>query len=908
MAGMEEPNMPEQSQLRLPRRRLTEWILFAAGLLSSGAILVYMILTERASAIDGDAARMRAQALVIDQALHRQLAGVRSALDSARQALQPGSACDAACRHTLLQSLRRSMPGVRALLSIGPDGRIALSDDDIGDHRLDDRRYLDGLHHLCNARTMTVSDPFENAPGEFNIKVSMSRGLDNGCGRGAVSAILNPDYFDAVMRSALYAPDMYIAIADAGGQRLLYVPPDPAMMRRGLPDRLVGHHQSGGEPVSVTRDRRDDGVEQLVVQRSMTLDGLQIDRELVIALGRDASEVTRAWRRLALTCGIGGAAFWLTCCAGLLMAQARRRSLRALERAAELDRIEAAERVELALNGASLALWDWDLAGGRLQVDARGCAMLGYTMPEQEQGRIDWSALVHPEDADAFLGELERHQAGLTPSFEAEFRMRHRAGHWIWIQSRGKVVARTADGAALRMVGTRTDISARRQAEAEIAHLAFYDGLTKLPNRRLLMDRLSHALAKAERAGEFGAVLFVDLDNFKTLNDTLGHDMGDRLLEMVAFRLQLVTREADTVARLGGDEFVVLLEDLGKSAVTASATAEIVAQKVLDTLSMPYQLDGHELRSTPSIGVVLFGDVHHTIGDLLRQADMAMYEAKAAGRATFRFFDPGMQAAVDAATRLEADLRQALAARQFALHYQPVVDADGSLVGVEALIRWHHPQHGLVSPAAFIGQAEKAGLIVAIGDWVLEEACAQLAAWAAHPAAARLSVAVNVSAGQFHGSGFVDRVRAILERSGADPRLLKFELTESMLLHDAEDMAGRIGALRACGIGFALDDFGTGYSSLNYLRRLPLDQLKIDQSFVRDMLASPSAAGIVQAIVHLADSLGLDLVAEGVESAEQWRHLRDLGCERFQGFLFAAPMPAAELMHRYHLGAAVRAA
>ena len=903
--------MPEQSRRR-PPRRLTEWILFAAGLLSSGAILVYMILTERASAIDGDAARMRAQALVIDQALHRQLAGVRSALDSARQALQPGSACDAACRRTLLQSLRRSMPGVRALLAIGPDGRIALSDDDIGDHRLDDRRYLDGLHHLCNARAMTVSDPYENAPGEFNIKVSMSQGLDNGCGRGAVSAILNPDYFDAVMRSALYAPDMYIAIADAGGQRLLYVPPDPAMMRRGLPahlpERLAGRHRAGGEPVSVTRGQSDDGGEQLVVQRSMTLDGLQIDRELVIALGRDAAEVTRAWRRLALTCAIGWAAFWLTCCAGLLMAQARRRALQALERSAELDRIEAAERIELALNGASLGLWDWDLARGRMQVDARGCAMLGYTLQEQEQGRIDWAALVHPEDADAFLGELERHQAGLTPGFEAEFRMRHRAGHWIWIQSRGKVVARGADGVAVRMVGTRSDISARRQAEAEIAHLAFYDGLTKLPNRRLLMDRLSHALAKAERAGEYGAALFVDLDNFKTLNDTLGHDMGDRLLEMVAFRLQLVTREADTVARLGGDEFVVLLEDLGSSPVTASATAEIVAQKVLDTLSLPYRLEGHEQRSTPSIGVVLFGDGHHTIGDLLRQADMAMYEAKAAGRATFRFFDPGMQAAVDAATRLEADLREALAARQFALHYQPVVDGDGHLAGVEALIRWHRPQHGLVSPAAFIGQAEKAGLIVAIGDWVLEQACAQLAAWAAHPPAACLSIAVNVSAGQFHGSGFVERVRAILERSGADPRLLKFELTESMLVHDAEEMAERIGALRAIGIGFALDDFGTGYSSLNYLRQLPLDQLKIDQSFVRDMLANPSAAGIVQAIVHLADSLGLELVAEGVENAEQWRHLHELGCERFQGFLFAAPMPATDLARRYRLEAAFRAA
>lgn len=884
--------MSVQFQPRLPRsrRHLTEWILFAAGVFSSGAILVTMILTERASALDGDAARMRAQALVIDQALYRQLAGVRSALDSARHALQPGSTCDTDCRRTLLQSLRRSMPGVRALLSIDPDGRIVLSDDDIGDRRLDDRRYLHGLHRLCNAQAMTVSDPFENTPGEFNIKVSISRGLDTGCGHGAVSAILNPDYFDAVMRSALYAPDMHIAIADAGGRRLLYVPPDPAMMRRGLPERL----ESGGG--------------QLVVRRDMTLDGLHMDRQLAIVLGREAAEVTRAWRRLALTCGVGWTLFWLTCCAGLLMAQARRRTLRALEHAAAQERVAAADRVELALNGASLGLWDWDLEHDRLRVDARGCAMLGYTLAEQDQGLVDWRALVHPDDADAFLGKLDGHKSGLTQDFEAELRMRHRAGHWVWIQSRGKVVARGPDGGALRMVGTRSDISARRQAEAEIAHLAFYDGLTKLPNRRLLMDRLGHALAKAGRAGEYGAVLFVDLDNFKTLNDTLGHDMGDRLLEMVAFRLQLVTREADTVARLGGDEFVVLLEDLGGAPGAAAGTAEIVAHKVLETLSLPYQLEGHELRSTPSIGLALFGDGHHTIGDLLRQADMAMYEAKAAGRATFRFFDPGMQAAVDAATRLEADLRQALANDEFVLYYQPVVDADGQLTGVEALIRWRHPQHGLVSPSAFIGQAEKAGLIVAIGDWVLEAACAQLAAWSAHPVAARLTIAVNVSAGQLHGSGFVERVRAILERSGADPCRLKFELTESMLVQDAEDMAGRIRTLREYGIGFALDDFGTGYSSLNYLRRLPLDQLKIDQSFVRDMLANPGAAGIVQAIVHLAASLGLDLVAEGVETAEQWQHLRQIGCERFQGYLFAAPMPATDLARRYRLHDATQAA
>jgi diguanylate cyclase (GGDEF)-like protein len=473
--------------------------------------------------------------------------------------------------------------------------------------------------------------------------------------------------------------------------------------------------------------------------------------------------------------------------------------------------------------------------------------------------------------------------------------MRHRNGHWVWVQSRGKVVERAADGQPVRMVGTRTDISARKQAEADIAHLAFYDGLTNLPNRRLLMDRLGHAVAKCERNGGFGAVLFVDLDNFKTLNDTRGHDMGDRLLEMVAFRLQQVTREADTVARLGGDEFVLLLEDLGTSAVDATAHAELVASKILATLSLAYTLDGHELRSTPSIGVSLFGNANHVVHDLLRQADMAMYEAKSAGGATFRFFDPSMQAAVDASTSLETDLRFALARREFELYYQPVVNAMGLLVGVEALIRWHHPKQGLTGPGAFIAQAEKSGLIVGIGDWVLQEACRQLARWGGDAATEHFTIAVNVSARQFRQEDFVPRLLEILAHSGADPRRLKLELTESVLLADVEDTIARMTALKEQGIGFSLDDFGTGYSSLSYLQRLPLDQLKIDQSFVRDMLRVPHAASIVQAIVHLAGNLGLHVVAEGVEEEAQWNALRSLGCGGFQGYLFARPMALAEL-------------
>ena len=837
----------------MARRRLTEWLILAAGLVSSGLVLVWMVWTERGEALSEDADRMRAQAVVIDQTLHRQLEGIRWALDGARAALAPNSGCDLACRRTLLQSLTRAMPGVRALLAVGPNGHIEISDDDLGDRRLDDKRFLAQVPHMCDGRTLYLSDPYELQPNQFNLKVAMSLDAGDGCGRGAVAAILNPEYFDAVMRSALYAPDMTITITDLDGHRLLYVPPDPEVMRAGAlhPDAMLAAHRASGERVSVRRGVGADGVDRLVVQRSMRVENLGMDRGLVVALARDAGRINAGWHRLALVSTTAWTLFWSACAAALLFAQRRRAALERLARNAEAERAAAAERVELALNGASLGLWDWHVPSGRRTVDGR--------------------------------------------AFEAEFRMRHRNGHWVWVQSRGKVVERGADGQPVRMVGTRTDISARKQAEADIAHLAFYDGLTNLPNRRLLMDRLGHAVAKCERNGGFGAVLFVDLDNFKTLNDTRGHDMGDRLLEMVAFRLQQVTRDADTVARLGGDEFVLLLEDLGTSALDATAHAELVASKILGTLSLAYTLDGHELRSTPSIGVSLFGNANHVVHDLLRQADMAMYEAKSAGGATFRFFDPSMQAAADASTSLETDLRFALARREFELYYQPVVDAMGLMVGVEALIRWHHPKQGLTGPGAFIAQAEKSGLIVGIGDWVLQEACRQLARWAIEPATQHFTIAVNVSARQFRQEDFVPRLLEILAHSGADPRRLKLELTESVLLADVEDTIARMTALKEQGIGFSLDDFGTGYSSLSYLQRLPLDQLKIDQSFVRDMLRVPHAASIVQAIVHLAGNLGLHVVAEGVEEEAQWDELRSLGCGGFQGYLFARPMALAEL-------------
>ncbi|MDP2785065.1 MAG: EAL domain-containing protein [Sulfurimicrobium sp.] len=446
-------------------------------------------------------------------------------------------------------------------------------------------------------------------------------------------------------------------------------------------------------------------------------------------------------------------------------------------------------------------------------------------------------------------------------------------------------------GNVTHYVGTMTDITARKAAEDEIQQLAFYDSLTRLPNRRLLIDRLQQALVSSSRSGLIGALLFIDLDNFKTLNDTLGHDIGDLLLRKVAERLTECVREGDTVSRLGGDEFVVMLEDLGVSPEEAATLAEAVGEKILATLNQVYQLAGHEHRSTPSIGVTLFADQRETVDELLKRADLAMYQAKAAGRNTLRFFDPDMQAAVTARAAMEADLRHGLENREFFLHYQPQVDGHGHMFGAEALLRWQHPRRGPVSPAEFIPLAEETGLILPIGDWVLNTACTQLVAWGTRPEMAHLTLAVNVSARQFRHADFVEQVLAVLHHTGADPRKLKLELTESLLLDDVEDIIAKMTALKAHGVGFSLDDFGTGYSSLSYLKRLPLDQLKIDQSFVRDVLTDPDDAAIARTIVALAQSLRLDVIAEGVETEEQRDFLERNGCHAYQGYLFSRPLP-----------------
>lgn len=437
-----------------------------------------------------------------------------------------------------------------------------------------------------------------------------------------------------------------------------------------------------------------------------------------------------------------------------------------------------------------------------------------------------------------------------------------------------------------------TDITERKAAEAQIHSLAFFDALTGLPNRRLLLNRLGLAISAALRSQSLGALLFIDLDNFKSLNDAHGHNKGDALLNMVAARLLGAVREGDTVSRLGGDEFVVMLDGLDSDPLVAASQAEVVAEKILLALDRSYEIDEIDFHNTPSIGVTLFGEQAESTDEPLKRADTAMYQAKAAGRNTIRFFDPLMQAAVSARLQLESDLRAALGSDSLYLEYQPQFDTAGRVCGAEALARWVHAQRGLVSPVEFIPVAETSGLILSLGRKILQSACEQLHAWSTRPELSELVLAVNVSARQFRDPEFVPVVLDVLSRTGADPRKLKFELTESMLIDEVDDVIAKMTALKAHGVGFSLDDFGTGYSSLAYLKRLPLDQLKIDQSFVRDVLSDPNDAAIARMVIVLAETLGLTVIAEGVETPAQRDALTALGCPAFQGNYFSRPLLA----------------
>lgn len=438
------------------------------------------------------------------------------------------------------------------------------------------------------------------------------------------------------------------------------------------------------------------------------------------------------------------------------------------------------------------------------------------------------------------------------------------------------------------IIETLTMRHERGLAEAMIRHQAFHDDLTDLPNRRMLLNQLKRELARSVRHDYLGAILFLDLDHFKNINDSLGHSVGDELLKQVARRLTQRLRNEDTVARLGGDEFVIILSEIGENTRVASAHAQFFASEIRQLFTEPFQVEGNELHMTASVGILLFPLGESDPGNLLQHADVAMYRAKEGGRDTARFFQPSMQEAVNARHTIERGLRQALTSDQLELFYQPQVDREGRIYGAEALVRWRHPERGLISPASFISIAEETGLIYRLGDWVLRTACEHIKSISAiRP----MIISVNISPKQFCESGFVSRVDEVVREYGIDPKLLHLEITESMVLDDVEQSINRMETVKSLGIGFSIDDFGTGHSSLAYLKRLPIEAIKIDRSFVRDVVDDPNDAVLVETIIIMAQHLGLDVVAEGVESGEALKFLIEKGCAKFQGYLFSRPVP-----------------
>jgi len=548
---------------------------------------------------------------------------------------------------------------------------------------------------------------------------------------------------------------------------------------------------------------------------------------------------------------------------------------------------ESEQRIAAAAFESQEGMMITDTRGVILRVNRAFTETTGYSA-EEAVGQTPQLLHSGRHDADFYRGMWD--EINRTGGWRGEVWDRRKNGEiypkWLIIAA-----VKGDDGVVSHYIGTHFDLTERKKAEERINQLAFFDQLTGLPNRTLLHDRLKQAMTVSTRSGSYGALLFIDLDNFKTLNDTLGHDMGDLLLKQVAQRLTTCVRDGDTVARLGGDEFVVALTSLSTNEQDAATSTEAIADKILVVLNQIYKLGDIAHPSTASVGATLFRGQLATIDDLMKQADLAMYKSKESGRNAVHFFDPRMEAVVRERAALQSDLRLGLAEKQLVLHYQAQVVGNGCITGAEVLVRWQHPQRGIVSPGEFIPLAEETGLILPLGRWVLETACAQLAEWAVRPEMAHLTLAVNVSALQIRQNGFVDEVLTVLRNSGADPARLKLELTESLLVHDVELTIEKMLALKNSGVNFSLDDFGTGYSSLSYLKRLPLHQLKIDQSFVRDVLIDPNDAAIAKTVVALAHSFGLGVIAEGVETAAQRDFLASAGCHAYQGYFFSRPIP-----------------
>jgi diguanylate cyclase (GGDEF)-like protein/PAS domain S-box-containing protein len=842
-------------------------LLLALLLVASGVgLLLWQDLTHRLST-END--RLQVQARVIDEQLAQQIKSTNQVLHGIRDELNswagPGYQERVSGR---LKALTDAMPGVSQIGVVDSQGLLLIT----GRGSATSSRTPDGVREFflsprtrANPDMLYVSEPLPGPNGVRGILLGRAI-LDAETGfAGMVYARLEPEFFSGVMRSVLYAPDMVASIRTRSGQLVLQL--------------------TTGTQEILQREGDSDSLHALrTVKPTLPL----MDKPLVIQVAREAAEVYAPWlERLGLTAGVFALLALLSALA-LTWWQHQRQVQASFRAQRDKDQRHSEQRFRSLTELSSDWYWETDTEFRFIRIDGDNLGTTG--LPSQYGiGRTRWEipAINMTElQWQAHRDVLRSHQTFR----DLELERVNVKGETIWITESGIPVFDDA-GQFTGYRGVGRNVTARKLAELKIEQLAFYDDLTGLPNRRLLSERLHKALSAVVRNQRHGALIFIDLDNFKVLNDTQGHDVGDELLRQVALRLRECVREIDTIARLGGDEFVIMLEELSPYPGEAALQANAAAKKILAMLNLAFDLRGQLHHSTPSIGIALFHDQMQSVDELLKRADLAMYQSKAAGRNTLRFYDPGMQAVATARANMENELREGLQRNELQLYFQPVVDADRAVEGVEALVRWRHPERGLIGPSEFIGLAEQSGLIIPLGRWVLQEACEQLVAWALDDSTRDLTVAVNVSARQFRQPDFAELVMHLLQKTGANPYRLKLELTESLLLVDMELAIRKMSELRAIGVGFALDDFGTGYSSLSYLKSLPLDQIKIDQSFVRDVLTDPNDAAIVRTILALASSMDLVAVAEGVESEEQWQFLLDNGCSVFQGYLFGRPRP-----------------
>ena len=568
--------------------------------------------------------------------------------------------------------------------------------------------------------------------------------------------------------------------------------------------------------------------------------------------------------------------------------------VRTIRYAIERQRAEEAlrrseERYMLAVSGSNDGLWDWQMGSGEVYYSPRWKSILGYLADAPFNSMEDWIDRIHPGDIQGFQHALDAHLAGETDQFNHEYRLKNQQGLYIWVLSRG-VAIRDRSGNLQRMAGSLTDISARKRAEGQLIHDALHDNLTALPNRNLLLDRLDQAIKQLRRRPRANfAVLFIDLDRFKTINDSLGHGVGDQLLMDFAQRLSRLLRPGDTVARLGGDEFAVLLIDI----LSINSVTQI-AHRILNLSAQKFTIDGNDIFISASIGIAMGSSVYRAPEEVLRDADIAMYRAKTSGKSRYEIFDRQMHHEVVEALRLETDLRSAVQRGEFSMFYQPIISlSEGRLVGFESLIRWRHPSRGLITPDCFIPAAEDNGLIVPIGWWTLYESCRQIREWQIQfPAYAGLGISVNVSGKLFNQPDVVNKIERVLSETGLSPPCLQIELTESILLSHVESSMAKLERLRQLGVGLYIDDFGTGYSSLSYLQKFNYDSLKIDKSFIRELTKPSSTETIIQAIIGLGHELGMNIIAEGVETSGQVQRLLELRCPQVQGFWFSQPLDA----------------